>query len=107
MEVHKNPSWKNNRGRHKFASKQLAKVRKHTLSRTDISEIERKRKLSLLPKCKKLIVEIIKFPTPTELPIQKLNIDFIIDFIKIVPGYEEAAEILKNGAKIHIPEKLL
>ena len=89
------------------ANRQFAKVRKHQLRRTDIDEEIRKDNLIILNDAKKTLCKILKIPLTTSPSKSKLNVDFTTEFIKVVPGFEEAAEILKNGAKIDISEKKL
>ena len=64
-----------------------------------------KKQLAILKDCKKLLVQAISNPVPEKPFIQPLNVDFIIDFISIVHDYEEASEILRNGARIELSEK--
>ena len=105
MEVKCNKIWDTQKGRRKFVDRQFAKVRKYQLRRTDLDEEVRKDNILIMEDAKKTLCKILKIPLPTSPSKSKLNVDFITEFIKVVPGFEEAAEILKNGAKIDISEK--
>ena len=105
MEVFRPKQWNSRKGRARFADKQLSKVRKKVLKDKSLSKELRDEHLKILQKCKKKIVKILEIPVKELIPDKSLNIDYIIDFISIVPGFEEAAKILREGNKIVIPEK--
>ena len=84
MEVHRNKEWNTKHGRRRFANRHLSRVRKHQLKRTDISPIERDNNLKIIQECKKVLCDILKIPFHDSFPKSNLNVDYIIDFIKIV-----------------------
>ena len=105
MEIHRPKQWNTRKGKAKFADKQLSKIRKKFEKDKSLSKSEKTTQLKIIRKCRQKIVKILDLKLKNEFPDKKLNIDYIVEFISIVPGYEQAAKILKEGNRITVSEK--